>query len=303
MAKKDIGKILTTGSPKLRAILYWEDIARGKCFQEKLLTDSDRIQLYDSFKKPNEIKLWNEFRRLDDIVTNAIVNLQGVLFEVKMNYSNLRGYILVWNSIENAELLVNSVLHEIKDPKERKRIAEDGAKGIDLLFSKTEPDQEGYIEIKVDFESCSHLDENGKPIGYKDKPRKTKEYSLWYVMNNVKKEVETSVIKYLSWERATLDFMEERGFNVKTYKEQIKIMTAKIYEPIIGWAKYSGELNTGLPHPRLEKLMKKYAIIPNMEDLKVDEEEYRWFRKYFLDTNTYPEELRGVLNKNLSSYE
>ena len=303
MAKKDIGKILTTGSPKQRILLIAEDIARGKYFQEKLLTDSEFNQLSDSFKKPNEVKLWNEFRRLDDTVTNAIVNLQGLKFEVLMNYSNLRGYILVWNSIENTELLVNSVLHEIKDPKERKRIAEDGAKGIDLLFSKTEPDQEGYIEIKVDFESCSHLDENGKPIGYKDKPRKTKEYSLWYVMNNVKKEVETSVIKYLSWERATLDFMEERGFNVKTYKEQIKIMTAKIYEPIIGWAKYSGELNTGLSQPRLEEIIKKYAICPNMEDLKVDEEEYRWFRKYFLDTNTYPEELRGVLNKNLSSYE
>ena len=300
MAKKDIGKILTTGSPKLRAILYWEDIARGKCFQEKLLTDSDRIQLYDSFKKPNEIKLWNEFRKLDDTVTNAIVNLQGVLFEVKMNYSNLRGYILVWNSIENAELLVNSVLHEIKDPKERKRIAEDGAKGIDLLFSRTEPDQEGYIEIKVDFESCSYLDENGKPIGYKDKPRKTKEYSLWYVMNNVKKEVETSVIKYLSWERATLDFMEERDFNVKTYKQQIKQMTTQVYSPIIGWAKYSGELNTGLPHPRLEEIVKKYAICPNIGELKVDEAQYNWFRRYFLDGEDYPDELRGKVNKSLS---
>lgn len=51
MAKKDIGKILTTGSPKQRAILYWENVARGKYFQEKLLTDSDRIQLSNSFKK------------------------------------------------------------------------------------------------------------------------------------------------------------------------------------------------------------------------------------------------------------
>ena len=300
MAKKDIGKILTTGSAKQRAILYWEDIARGKCFQEKLLTDSDRIQLYDSFKKPNEIKLWNEFRKLDDTVTNAIVNLQGVLFEVKMNYSNLRGYILVWNSIENAELLVNSVLHEIKDPQERKRIAEEGAKGMDLLFSKTEPDKEGYIEIKVDFEKDNYRDENGERIDFKDKPRKTKEYSLWYVMNNVKKEVETSVIKYLSWESATLDFMEERGFNVKTYKEQIKQMTTQVYSPIIGWAKYSGELNTGLPHPRLEEIIKKYAICPNMDELKVDEAQYNWFRRYFLDGEDYPEELRGKVNKSLS---
>ena len=300
MAKKDIGKILTTGSPKQRAILWWENIARGKYFQEKLLTDSDRIQLSNSFKKPNEIKLWNEFRELDDTVTNAIVNLQGKLFEVKMNYSNLRGYILVWNSIENTELLVNSVLHEIKDPKERKRIAEDGAKGIDLLFSKTEPDQEGYIEIKVDFEKDSYEDKNGERIDLKDKPRKTKEYSLWYVMNNVKKEVETSVIKYLSWESAILDFMDERGFNIKTYKDQIKNMTTQVYSPIIGWAKYSGELNTGLPHPRLEKIIKKYAICPNMDELKVDEAQYNWFRRYFLDGEDYPDELRGKVNKNLS---
>lgn len=295
MAKKDIGKILTTGSPKQRLLLIAEDIARGKYFQDKLLTDHEFNQLSESFKKPNEIKLWNEFRKLDDTVTNAIVNLQGLKFEVLMNYSNLRGYILVWNSIENTELLVNSVLHEIKDQKERKRIAEDGAKGIDLLFSKTEPDQEGYIEIKVNFEKDSY---KGKKYG--EKPEPTKEYSLWYVMNNVKKEVETSVIKYLSWERATLDFMDERGFNVKTYKQQIKQMTTDIYRPIIGWAKYSGELNTGLPYPRLEKIIKKYAICPNIDELKVDEAQYNWFRRYFLDGEDYPEELRGKVNKNLS---
>lgn len=278
MAKKDIGKILTTGSPKQRLLLIAEDIARGKRFQEKLLTDSDFNQLSNSFKKPNEIKLWNEWRRIDETVANAINNLQGVKFEVLMNYSNLRGYILVWNSIENTELLVNSVLHEIKDPKERKRIAEDGAKGIDLLFSKTEPDQEGYIEIKVDFEKDSYKDENGKYIGYKERPKKTKEYSLWYVMNNVKKEVETSVIKYLSWETALLDFMEDKGFNVKTYKDNIKQMTSQVYSPIIGWAKYSGELRTELPRPRLEEIIKKYAICPNVGEIKVDEAMYNWFK-------------------------
>ena len=299
MAKKDIGKILTTGSPKQRLLLVAEDIARGKYFQERLLTDSEFNQLSDSFKKSNEIKLWNEFRRADATVSNAIMNLQGLLYEVKMHYSNLRGYILVWNSIENAELLVNSVLHEIKDAKDRKRIAEDGAKDINLLFSKTEPDQEGYIEIKVDFEEDSYKDENGKFIGLKT-PAKTKEYSLWYVMNNVKREVEKTAIKYLSWESAILDYMEEKGFNVKTYKEQIKQMTTQVYSPIIGWTKYYGELNTGLPHPRLEEIIKKYAICPNIGEIKVDEAQYNWFRRYFLDGEDYPDELRGKVNKSLS---
>ena len=287
MAKKDISKILTTGSPKQRMLLIAEEIARSKCFKEKLLTEREFEQLAKSFKKPSEIRLWDEFRKLDDIVTNAIVNLQGKMFEALMNYSNLRGYILVWNTIENAELLVNSVLHAIKDPKERKQIAKDATKGIHILFSKTEQDEEGYIEIKVD--------------GYKDKPRK-KEYSLWYVMNNVKKEVETSVIRYLSWEKAILDFMEERGFNVKTYKEQIKQMTNRVYRPIISFAKYSGELDTNLPNlrnPRMEKIIKKYTICPNIDELKVDEKEYNWFRRYFLDGEDYPIELVGI-NGSLS---
>jgi len=114
MAKKDIGKILTTGSPKQRILLIAEERARSKFFKERLLTEGEFNQLSNSFKKPNEIKLWNEFRSLDETITNAIINLQGKMFEVLMNYSNLRGYILVWNTIENAELLVNSVLHEIK---------------------------------------------------------------------------------------------------------------------------------------------------------------------------------------------
>lgn len=280
MAKKNIDKVLTSGSPKQRLLLIAEERARGKYFKERLLTEGEFNKLNESFRKPNEVKLWNEFRNLDETITNAIINLQGKMFEVLMNYSNLRGYILVWNTIENAELLVNSVLHEIKNQEERRRIAKAGATDVNILLVKTEPDQEGYIDINID-------------------PKEEK-ISLQYAMNNVKKEVETSVIQYLSWERATLDFMEERGFNVKTYKEQIKIMTAKIYEPIIGWDKYSGEISSPLSHPRLERIVKKYAICPNMDDLKVDEEEYNWFRRYFLDGEDYPEELRGKVNKSLS---
>ena len=280
MAKKNIDKVLTSGSPKQRLLLIAEERARGKYFKERLLTEGEFNKLNESFRKPNEVKLWNEFRSLDETITNAIINLQGKMFEVLMNYSNLRGYILVWNTIENAELLVNSVLHEIKNQEERRRIAKAGATDVNILLVKTEPDQEGYIDINID-------------------PKEEK-ISLQYAMNNVKKEVETSVIRYLSWERATLDFMEERGFNVKTYKEQLKKMTAKIYEPIIGWDKYSGEISSPLSHPRLEEITKKYAICPNMDDLKVDEEEYNWFKRYFLDGEDYPEELRGKVNKSLS---
>jgi len=277
MAKKDISKILTTGSLKQRILLVAEQRARHTYGKELILTDHEFNQLSDSFKKSNEIKLWNEWNKHAVKVIGAISNLQGLMFEVQVNYSNLRGYILVWNSIENAELLVNSVLHEIKDPKERKRIAESGAKGVDLLFSKTAPDQEGYIDIKIDFEKESY---KGKK--YNEEPDVTKEYSLLYVMNNVKEEATASAIRFLSWRQAILDYMEENNFNIKTYKEILQGFTDRVYTPIIGWAKYSGEINTGLPHPQVEKLLKKYAITPKIEELEVDEGVYNTFKIDFL---------------------
>ena len=282
MAKKDISKILTTGSLKQRILLVAEQRARDTYGKEPILTDHESNQLSDSFKKSNEIKLWNKWNRHAVTVIGAIANLQGAMFEVQVNYSNLRGYILVWNSIENTELLVNSILHEIKDPKERKRIAENGAKGVDLLFSKTAPDQEGYIDIKIDFEKNSYRDENGKLIKYNEKPNKTKEYGLWYVMNNVKEEATASAIRFLSWRQAILDYMEENNFNIKTYKDILQEFTDRVYTPIIGWAKYSGEIKTGQSHPQVEKILKKYAITPKIEQLEVNEEEYNRFKKEFL---------------------
>lgn len=269
MAKKDIGKILTTGSPRQRALLIAENIAKGKYGKNNILTLSEHEQLTNSFNKPNEIKVYNEFKRIDSSITNAINSLQGVTFEVLMNYSNLRGYILVWNSIENAELLVNSVLHEIKDPEERKKLAKKGTKEVDLLFSKTEIDIEGYVDIKVDFDKETY--ENNRLI-------KTKEFSLLNVMDNVKMEAEQSVIKFISWESATLDYMENKGFNVKTYKDAIGGLRAQVFSSIIGWDKYSGKLKSKLLNkPNIESIIKKYAITPNVNELEIDEIQYKWF--------------------------
>jgi hypothetical protein len=275
MAKKDISKILTTGSLKQKLLLVAEQRARHTYGKELILTDHEYNQLSDSFKKSNEIKLWNVWNKHAVTIVGAIANLQGLMFEVQVNYSNLRGYILVWNSIENAELLVNSVLHEIKDPKERKRIAESGAKGVDLLFSKTAPDEEGYIDIKIDFEKQTYKG--------KEEPKVTKEYSLLYVMNNVKVEATASAIRFISWRQAILDYMEENNFNIKTYKDILQGFTDRVYTPIIGWPKYSGEeMSGGLPHPQLEKLLKKYAVTPKLEELEVNEEEYNRFKNDFL---------------------
>ncbi len=78
MSKKDIGKLLTTGTAKQRLLLIAEDRARVTYGEERILTDSDFNKLLDSFKKPNEIKLYNQFLGYGKAVNNSLLNLQGL---------------------------------------------------------------------------------------------------------------------------------------------------------------------------------------------------------------------------------
>lgn len=285
MAKKDISKILTSGSPKQRLLLLAENNARLKYSMEPFLSDHEENQLSESFKKPNEIKLWNQWLRVDRQVTTAIMNLQGLKFEVLMHYSNLRGYILVWETIQEAEVLTNHILHEIKDQEERIKISSQAGKLGRFLFTDIQTDKEGYLDIQIDFEGDSYTDENGKPIGFKDKPKKTKKYSLWFVMNNVKREAIKAAIKFISWRDAILDYMEEEGFTIKTYKDMISSMTEDIHKPIIGWTKYQSDEESfipDIPNKRADKLKAKYYITPNIKELEADPEIYNYFKKEFL---------------------
>lgn len=276
MSKKDIGKLLTTGTAKQRLLLIAEDRARVTYGEERILTDSDFNKLLDSFKKPNEIKLYNQFLKYGKAVNNSLLNLQGLKYEVIKHYSDLRGYILLLNSYENSELLVNSILNEIKDPVERERLAKIGVTGSSFLFSQAVIDKEGFIDIQTSFERETWIDENGKRL---KKPIVSNTHSLWEVMNNVKRKAEFTASRYLSWEKALTDFIEDKGFNVKTYKDKIELLSTEIWAPIIHWAKYYGENNTGLSKPRVDKLISKYKIAPERDLYEIDEAEYNFFKR------------------------
>jgi hypothetical protein len=104
-------------------------------------------------------------------------------------------------------------------------------------------------------------------------------------MNNVKKEAINSAIKFLSWREAILDYMEEEGFSIKTYRDIINSMNEDIHKPIIGWSKYQSDTKLFIPDfpsKRADKLKAKYAITPNIGELEVDPEIYNYFKKEFL---------------------
>lgn len=275
MSKKDISKILTSGTPKQRLQIAMEHIARIKFGREGLITDHEANQLSNSFKTPTEIKLWNRSLKFDRAMSNGLMNLQGLKYETLVHISNLRGYILVWNTLEEAETLTNHILHEVKNKEERIKIASNSSKIAKFLFTEIETDKEGYLNINIDFEKED----------YKDKGAKSNRFSLWYVMNNVRTQVITSATRYFSWSKACEDFMEEEGFNIKMYKEIIKNMDEDIYKPVIGWTKYREDEESFIPDiksKRVDKLKSSYNIAPNLMALEIDVNEYNSFMSNFL---------------------
>ena len=262
MTKKNIAKTISTGSTKQRALLLAEDVARSKFNLDGLLTPQEFSQISKSFKTDREVRFYNQCVKADDSVLNAIVNLQGLSYEAKMHKANLRGYILLWGAIEEAEQMVNTALHQTKDIKERKRIAEKTTKGINFIWSKDSVDSEGYIELNVD----------------SDKSSKS---TLLQGINSIKAQAITSSNRFLGCAEATLDFMEANSFHVKTYREKIEGLIMEVKSPILpekGFVKYQ-EPETFINSKRLIDLYTK-GILPS--ELKPDPQSYEYFTEEFL---------------------
>ena len=279
MTKKDISRGLKNGSLKNRLVLFFDNKARIVYGKDRVLSIKEEDALFESFKKPNEVKRWNKWLKHSKTINVAIINLQNTLFEVKMNYNNLRGYILVWNTVEHSELLANSILHEIKDTTERLKVAMKGSKGRELIFTQTNIDKEGYLDLKIDFKKETYL---GLKKG--EEPRITNEFCLKLLLDAVKRETNKSIIKFISWRKAILDYIEEKEFNIKTYKDIIDTLTEDLHTPVIGWVKYLSKEETFFrsKNPQLDELKKKYDSTPIIDDLNIDIEEYNYFKKEFL---------------------
>lgn len=276
MTKREVNRILKAGTAKERALLIAENEARMKYGQERLLSGTDLFTLQDSFQTKKELDLLEHFKNYGYTVTMATVNLQGLLYESKMHQSNLRGYILVRSYMETAELLTNSILHEIPE-EERKRIANTNFRrlGVHFPFFQVTPDPEGYIDLKASFDSQKPKAKRGAGDTSKDR-----DFSLMDLTLGVKQDLINCLTRFFSWEKAILDFMDEKGFKVKAYRESILAISERAKTQIIGWEKYEGTSKSA--NDREKKLLEQYAVCPDISEIQVNEEEYKWFKKHIL---------------------
>jgi hypothetical protein len=251
--KKDIGKILASGSAKQRIKLFAENAARERYGAEPILSKQEAKDLYDSFKTPSEARLYNRWSDLDRSVTMAISNLQGYRNEVLMYLSDLKGYILVWDTLQGTEELANYILSQIKDPAKRQIISHKAANNATLLLSKTEEDEEGYL--KIDINAPREIGQN-----------------LYEVMILTRDRAIRIARKVKAWERAILDAMDENGIVIKTYVDLVRQIVGAMERPVINWPKYAKKKEKD--DKRYNGLLSKYELSPDLVDLEPDPDEY-----------------------------
>lgn len=259
--KRNIGKTLASGSAKQRIKLFAENSARMRHGGEPLLNDKETEELYNSFKTPSEVRLYNRWVDLDRALSTAISNLQGLKFETLYHIANLRGYIYVWEALQGTEELANYILFHIKDQEERDKIIKKARSSTHFLLSKMEPDQEGYLRLDID------KPENG--------------YSLVKIMIMNRDKVMLAAGKLKAWRQAIIDAMEAEGMIIKTYKDIANEHLRTIEIPAINWGKYKRiEFRE---YERSGKILSKYEMSPDIAGVEMNKIEYERFYEAFFN--------------------
>lgn len=285
MSKKDISKILEKGSGRQRVLLLSEDIARSKFDKERLLADQDFKALFESIKNPKDIKIYNRFKLIDNTVNNAVHVLNEHRIALREHAAILRGYCLLWDGYQRTEEMINLILHENKNIRERKSIVEKVLKVYSkdfnspfALLAKSSVDPEGYLNIDIET--------TGRPKKSKsDKGLLTLHNVMWVT----EKKIREMGVRCITYAQAILDFMDESGYKVKTYQIRINELLDDVYEDKALWHKYSSkyfdakdESGDLLFLRRSDRLRYNFTIFPDMSALMVDKALYDQFKIDYL---------------------
>jgi hypothetical protein len=253
MNKKDLSKAFTGGAVKQRALLLAEDIALQRMKKKRILTEEESRKIWESFKTPYEKKVWNEIREVEINISEGLNLLMAVTFEVLYKKANLKGTLSLWGSFEESEEIANFILYEIKDLLERKRIADLTVERSRIAYGDLSVDPEGFIKVSV---------------GDKDSKKK---YTVWSIIELQRGYLIESYKSFNGLRQAILDYQDETGVHLKTYKDRINEYTLKALDPAIDETKYSpNKLYKG----REGEIIKYYQILPDPNKLGYSQESY-----------------------------
>lgn len=265
MNKKDITKTISSGTAKDKVLLLTEDVAKRKSGLEPILSEQDFQALLSSVERPQERRLYNQFRKIDQTVTTGlyVLNQSRVLY--RMHISDLRGYALLWEAYQRAEELANHILHETKDKAQRTRIAKKAASYSAFILADLTIDEEGYVEVNA------------------GRAQKADTASLLKAIAGVRREAEKELSRTLGYAKALLDYMEERDFKVTTYQDKVREVMKDVQSDKSLWPKYSTQQKKspskqGQSRREMER-EHLFSIYPDPSEIQMDMTAYHHFKR------------------------
>ena len=265
---KDISKTIKGGSVKQRLKLIGEHFAKVQTSggKERLFTDHEVSGLVDTFKTPQEIQKYNQLAGYDKMVRNGISILEIQVKEFKEAMAYITGYCLLWESYDRASEMANSMLHEVKDKDLRKKLINRATENL-FFYSKLEVEDGQYIRINT-----------GKARNEKGNKGKTgDDYNLEGILQVWSNKASTLLAECKGMASAILDYMEEKDFTPKAYKEVIKTLLEPVEKDWSILPKYSKNRmeESGLLAPDKVRYYNKYFVYPMAEEIEPDQEIYK----------------------------
>lgn len=267
---KNISKILSKGSAKQRIILVATDIAEKNLGNSGLLSETELKELIDTFNTPAEIRLYNKFRRTEELIRNAL----HILYQYKNIYreyiARIEGYCITWEVYNEIKEIINDLLFKVEDKKLRGDIVKELV-NKNLLFAKFTKDktQEGFVNI-----------DTGKPN------IKEVEGGLEGLLAINKEKAVNTIMEFKTLLKAIKDAVEENDFQVKPYINLYETAEAEIKDLEPSLVKYSKKKFTkkmeilGIEHDaKLLKISEKYFVFPDYEEIEIDEAKYKKIRE------------------------
>lgn len=271
MNKKDISKILLSGSARQKYLLIAEDIGRERHSLPRMLTDSEIRALVDSIKTPQDIKIYNTLRDADQVILHYLLALIYYRTLYSKTIAELDKFTLLWEGYQNTEELVNFILLEIKDSKKRRDIIKKAVKkaGHTIVLNPIDIDKDGYIKVNIQYEGS-----------------KKQHYSMEEILDILSKRALKELIEVKSMAQAMLEYMEEKGLSIKLYKDMIKDQIELAVSEKAALSKYS-PTHTDPAGEETEyiwqELLPKYRLYPDPQT-PPDPKRIEYFKREVLET-------------------
>jgi hypothetical protein len=262
MNKDILGKSISKGNVRQRAIILMEDYARDRSGLKPLLTSGERDAIFNSFKTTYEKTVYNDILKAFNNMNKSIIALQGASFSVALYKEKLVRYIYNLDDIHNTEEAVNIILNEIRDVNERKRLAEMDIKFIEKTLTFPQVDAEGFIKISTNYQRS----EKSEARNFSD------------LIQNLNNTYITILSQYNGVRKAITDYIEETGVVLNTWKIDIEVIDKRAWEGIFLWTEI---LDPDTPTPkrnktgRIKNIPDPLKNIPDKpEDVEPDKEAY-----------------------------